>query len=42
MAKDVDLALRRIVAEHGGMKPDAAEDYIAQLREDRRYLRDVY
>ncbi len=42
MAKDVDLALRRIVAEHGGMKPDAAEDYIAQMREDRRYLRDVY
>nr|WP_314466341.1 bifunctional nitrate reductase/sulfite reductase flavoprotein subunit alpha [uncultured Novosphingobium sp.] len=42
MAKDVDLALRRIVATHGGMKPDAAEDYVAQMREDRRYLRDVY
>ena len=42
MAKDVDLALRRIVAIHGGMKSDAAEDYVAQMRQDRRYLRDVY
>jgi sulfite reductase (NADPH) flavoprotein alpha-component len=42
MAKDVDLALRRIVATHGGMKPDIADDYIAQMREDRRYVRDVY
>jgi sulfite reductase (NADPH) flavoprotein alpha-component len=30
------------VAKHGGMKPDLAEDYIAQMREDRRYVRDVY
>ncbi len=42
MAKDVDLALRRIIATHGGLKPGAVEDYIAQMREDRRYLRDVY
>jgi len=42
MAKDVDLALRRIVSTHGGMKPDMADDYIAQMREDRRYVRDVY
>jgi sulfite reductase (NADPH) flavoprotein alpha-component len=42
MAKDVDAALKQIVAKHGGMKPDLAEDYIAQMREDRRYVRDVY
>ncbi|MCK9542381.1 MAG: bifunctional nitrate reductase/sulfite reductase flavoprotein subunit alpha [Novosphingobium sp.] len=42
MAKDVDAALMQVVAKHGGMKPDAAADYIAQMRQDRRYVRDVY
>ena len=42
MARDVDTALRQVLRKHGGMKPDAAEDYIAQMCEDRRYVRDVY
>lgn len=42
MAKDVDAALRRIVAQHGGMKADDTADYIAQIQQDRRYVRDVY
>lgn len=42
MAKDVDAALQQVVIRHGAMSADAAEDYIAQMREDRRYVRDVY
>jgi sulfite reductase (NADPH) flavoprotein alpha-component len=42
MGRDVDKALRDIVARHGGMKPDAADDYVAQMAQEKRYLRDVY
>lgn len=42
MAKDVDAALREIVAVHGRLDPDAAAAYVKQLAADRRYLRDVY
>ncbi|GIJ45269.1 nitrate/sulfite reductase [Virgisporangium aliadipatigenens] len=39
MAKDVDRALREIVATHGGVDP---EPWIKALVAERRYLRDVY
>jgi sulfite reductase (NADPH) flavoprotein alpha-component len=42
MAKDVDVALHAIVSEQGSLTPAAAADYVAQLKKDRRYLRDVY
>ena len=42
MAKDVDAALHRIVAEQGGMDEKAAARYLAKLLENERYLRDVY
>ncbi|WP_230686760.1 molybdopterin-dependent oxidoreductase [Catellatospora vulcania] len=42
MAKDVDAALREIVALHGRLDPAAAGAYVKQLAADRRYLRDVY
>ena len=42
MAKSVDEALHEIVAEHGGRSPDAAEDYVNDLKRSKRYLRDVY
>ena len=42
MAKDVDAALRQIVAEHGGMTAAAAADYVDGLSRDKRYRRDVY
>jgi len=42
MAKDVDAALKQIVASHGGMTQDTAVDYVAQMQQDRRYVRDVY
>ncbi|WP_374102120.1 sulfite reductase flavoprotein subunit alpha, partial [Burkholderia sp. LMG 13014] len=42
MAKDVDTALKAVVAEHGGMSDEAANDYVARLSKARRYMRDVY
>ena len=42
MARDVDLALRRIVAEQGRLSPSAADAYVTALAAERRYVRDVY
>ncbi len=42
MAKDVDAALHAIVAEQGGMTPEAAVEWVKQLKKDGRYQRDVY
>ena len=42
MAKDVDTALREIVATHGGLSADAADAYVKDLVTTRRYVRDVY
>jgi sulfite reductase (NADPH) flavoprotein alpha-component len=42
MAADVDEALHRIVAEHGGMSGGQAKDFVANLSRNRRYQRDVY
>ncbi|MEC8557929.1 MAG: sulfite reductase subunit alpha [Planctomycetota bacterium] len=42
MAKDVDAALHEIVQAHGRMSRDAAADYVAELKRQKRYLRDVY
>ena len=42
MGKDVDSALREIVVEHGGLTDGQAEDYVAELKSSKRYLRDVY
>ncbi|GAA1090578.1 bifunctional nitrate reductase/sulfite reductase flavoprotein subunit alpha [Tsukamurella strandjordii] len=42
MARDVDEALRGIVAEHGHMAPRSADAYVAALSAEHRYVRDVY
>ena len=42
MAKDVDAALRQIVAEQGDMSAEAAAAYVEALSKDKRYRRDVY
>lgn len=42
MAKDVDAALHEIVAQHGGMTPEQAVEYVKQLKKEKRYQRDVY
>ena len=42
MAKDVEQALLDVVAEQGGMDPEAADEFLSELRIERRYQRDVY
>lgn len=42
MARDVDAALKAIVAREAGMSADDASDYVFQMQQDRRYVRDVY
>lgn len=42
MAPDVNEALLDLVAEHGGLDREGAEDYLAEMRRDRRYRLDVY
>jgi sulfite reductase (NADPH) flavoprotein alpha-component len=42
MAKDVDAALHRIVETAGGKSVDEAKAYVAKLKSDKRYQRDVY
>ncbi len=42
MAKDVEQALLDIIAEHGAMDLEAADEFLSELRLDRRYQRDVY
>jgi sulfite reductase (NADPH) flavoprotein alpha-component len=42
MAKDVDAALHRIAETAGGKTADEAKAYVAKLKSDKRYQRDVY
>ncbi|MFT4087814.1 MAG: bifunctional nitrate reductase/sulfite reductase flavoprotein subunit alpha [Gordonia sp. (in: high G+C Gram-positive bacteria)] len=42
MARDVDDALREIVAEQGRLAPSSADAYISALAAENRYVRDVY
>ena len=42
MAADVDRELHLIAETAGGRTPDQASDYIQQLRDAKRYKRDVY
>ncbi len=42
MAKDVDATLRKIVEKHGGRDAEAANEYLEQLKSEKRYKRDVY
>ena len=42
MAKDVHVAIVKIAAQEGNMSSDHAEEYVAHLKEQHRYRRDVY
>lgn len=42
MAADVDKALHEAISEHGGLSEEQAAAYVAQLRDQGRYVRDVY
>lgn len=42
MAKDVNQALLEVIAQQGQLSADDAEEYLDNLREEKRYQRDVY
>ena len=42
MAKDVEVALVDIVAQHGARKPEEAAAFVAELKKAGRYQQDVY
>lgn len=42
MAKDVDKALHSIVARYGNLDAQGAKNYIEKLKDDKRYVRDIY
>jgi sulfite reductase (NADPH) flavoprotein alpha-component len=42
MAHDVDTVLHEIVESQGGRTPEAAHEYIENLKRTKRYKRDVY
>lgn len=42
MARDVEKALLEVIAGQGKLSRDEAEDYLNDMREDKRYQRDVY
>ena len=42
MARDVETALLDIIETQGKLSRDDAEDYLNEMREDKRYQRDVY
>ncbi|WGE91168.1 assimilatory sulfite reductase (NADPH) flavoprotein subunit [Actinobacillus genomosp. 1] len=42
MAKDVNQALLDVIAQQGNLNTDEAEEYLDNLREEKRYQRDVY
>ncbi len=42
MAKDVEQAMLELIAEHGGMDIEQADEFLSELRIEHRYQRDVY
>lgn len=42
MAKDVEAALHRIVADHGRMSDEQAKDYVDSMKTQKRYRKDIY
>ncbi len=42
MARDVDAALHQVAQVAGGLTEGAAQEFVANLRAQKRYLRDVY
>ncbi|MDU2542225.1 MAG: NADPH-dependent assimilatory sulfite reductase flavoprotein subunit, partial [Klebsiella sp.] len=41
MAKDVEHTLLEVIAEYGAMDAEAADEFLSELRVERRYQRDV-
>lgn len=42
MAKDVDYTLHRIIQEEGNLTIEQAKGYVKNLKQQKRYLRDIY
>jgi sulfite reductase (NADPH) flavoprotein alpha-component len=42
MAVDVDRALHEVIATHGRRTTDEATSYVQKLKDQKRYVRDVY
>ncbi|HSX03841.1 MAG TPA: sulfite reductase, partial [Rhabdochlamydiaceae bacterium] len=42
MAKQVDAMLHTIIGSEGNMDSDKAKAYVKKMRQDKRYLLDVY
>lgn len=42
MARDVEEALKDIISQHGGKNALEAQEYLKEMKWDKRYLRDVY
>jgi sulfite reductase (NADPH) flavoprotein alpha-component len=42
MSVDVENTLLQIIAQEGGLTKEAAEEYVSRLKEEGRYLKDVY
>lgn len=42
MAKDVEQVLLEVIAEFGAMDIESADEFLSELRVERRYQRDVY
>ncbi len=42
MAKDVDDTLHAVIREAGGRTEDGAREYVAAMKKEKRYQRDVY
>jgi sulfite reductase (NADPH) flavoprotein alpha-component len=42
MAPDVEAALLESIATHSGRGPEYANEYLAAMKKQKRYLRDVY
>jgi len=42
MARDVEHALLDIIGQYGSMDSESADEFLSELRVERRYQRDVY
>lgn len=42
MARDVEATLLTIFQEQGGLSPEESNTYLKKMRQDKRYLKDVY
>ncbi|MGA9784036.1 MAG: oxidoreductase, partial [Terracidiphilus sp.] len=42
MAPDVEAAMLNAIADHSGKGPDYAKEFLAAMKKQKRYLRDIY